>query len=227
MIGTGLFVAGVIGAAGNWSAVNALLIVGLVMWILALAVEKITKLVIKIAGGNELAHDLKAPSLTPKVATQLEETGLKGYAGIYAFIHDQFREDAGPGSKKTKIHLQDEVVEMVKRQAFARPVSAEEPRNAIRSGSAAERVLGFALLQADPKLGAIEDLETGLLASKSGNEQYHALLAAEAFLPNLAQDDRDRLRDALAKAPYIDKDRDRKKVKARLLKELASPAPLP
>jgi hypothetical protein len=96
---------------------------------------------------------------------------------------------------------------------------AEGARAAVESGPA-ERVLAFALIQGDPDLGSLKELEIGILHSKPANEQNHALLVAEASIPKLKPEERTSLGEAIHKAPYIGGNSARRTVAQHVLTKL-------
>jgi hypothetical protein len=219
-VGVGLIAAGVLGTAIHWptSSVVSLLIVGVVCLFLALTGDRIRSFRANVLKGQiDFGVD---PDLTPQTVEELNDAGLKGFAATYAFIHNQFADIASPELNDIKVKLQDEIVRRVKQNSFTRAARAEDVRAAVESGSPAERVLAFALIQGDPDLGSLKELEGGVLHSKSANEQYQALLAAEASIPKLESGARFSLDEAIRKAPYICKDSDRRTVAQRILTKL-------
>jgi hypothetical protein len=211
--GVALLAVGAVGAARGWTSTGLGFIfgVGLVCMLLALVAHRLTGVKIDRGGG----HTKIGFELNPTVLQEIKETGLAAAAGVYSFIHNQLAED--PDLNDVKVRLQDQVVQMVKEKAFNEPVKVAEVDEVLESGSAAERVLVFGLLQGDRDLATVARLEKGILHSKSGNEQYHALLAARAHWGAYSAAEQEQLRNYIRDAPFINDDPDRAAVAADLL----------
>ena len=162
--------------------------------------------------------------LSPMVVEDILETGLPAAAAIYSFVHTQLADD--DRSRDVKVRLQDQVVRMVQRNAFSRPVGAAEIERVLASGTQAERVLAFGLMQGDTTLATVPRLVQGIAHARSGNEQYHALLATKARWPALSGVERDRLCGLIRSAPYLDDGEDRRELKEELLHRCASGSPV-
>jgi hypothetical protein len=149
------------------------------------------------------------------VVKEIKATGLAGAAATYTFIHNQLAAD--PELGEVKVTLQDQVVGMVKANAFNDPVDVAEVDQVLASGSAAERVLVFGLLQADRTLVTTEALRRGILESKSGNEQYQAMLVVDRHWSTFTPAERRLLQDYVRTAPYVSEDDDRRRLAAEIL----------
>ncbi len=209
--GGALLAATAVGAARGWPSTGLWIlgILGVICLLMALIGDKITGIVFK-RGQTTIQF-----KLDEKVRVDLKVTGLAGAAGIYAFVHNQLGTDSS--SYDMKVKLQDQVVATVKTNAFNQPVDSAGVDKVLKSGSAAERVLVFGLLQADPNLATVERLHQGISTSKSGNEQYHALLATSDHWSTFSQAEQEQLRAYVRDAPYIDKDPDRKNLADKIL----------
>ena len=209
--GVALLAVTAVGAARGWKSGGLEIIapVGVVCLLLALIGDKIREIVFKY---GKASVQLK---LNDVVESEVKVTGLAGMAGIYSFVHNQLGND--PVSYDVKVRLQDELVATVKENAFDRPVDAAEVDKVLTSGSAAERVLVFGLLQADRDLATVARLEQGISKSKSGNEQYHALLATQAHWGAFPKAEKEQLRGYIEKAPYINADKDRRELAQQIL----------
>ena len=209
--GAALLAVTAVGAARGWNSTGLWIpgILGLICLLLALIGDKITGIVFK-RGETTIQFELNT-----KVQADLKVTGLAGAAGIYAFVHNQLGNDRS--SYDVKVKLQDQVVATVKTNAFSQPVDSHEVDKVLGSGSAAERVLVFGLLQADSDLATVERLHQGISKSKSGNEQYHALLATWEHWSNFSEAEQKQLREYVKTAKYINKDPDRKELADKIL----------
>jgi hypothetical protein len=208
--GAALLAVVAVGAARGWkNGLTVLGVIGIVCLLLALIADRIRGVVFKHGKSSvrfELSEEVKA---------DLAETGLAGSAAIYSFVHYQLGND--PASYDVKVELQDAVVETVKRNAFSHPVDSEEIDKVLESGSQAERVLVFGLLQNDSTLATLERLRRGIRQSKSGNEQYHALKAALKGFGGLPPGDQKELQAYVRDAPYVNEDKDRQKLASKIL----------
>jgi hypothetical protein len=226
-----LFAAGMVGVGRGWAWQGLLVVFGAGLMCLLLALVAHRLIGVQVEHGNDgtkVAFVLdRAEGLTPTVVRELQETGLTGVAATYAFVHNQLADD--PGSTAVKIKLQDQLVAMVKANAFNEPIDANRVERALTTGSPAERVLAFGLLQSDPQLATVDLLRRGIEQSRSGNEQYHALLATLARWPTLPRPERDELRRSVREAPHIADDVERAERAERLLADGPGPArePLP
>jgi len=211
--GVALLAAGAVGAARGWtsSGLGFIFGAGLVCLLLALVAHRLVGIDVDRGGG----HTKIGATLSPTVLQEIKETGLAAAAGVYSFIHNQLAED--PELDDVKVRLQDEIVQMVKKNAFNDPVEVAEVDEVLATGSAAERVLVFGLLQGDRDLATVARLEKGILHSKSGNEQYHALLAAQSHWDAYSVAEKQELRKYIQDAPYIKTDKDRAAVAADIL----------
>ena len=209
--GVALLAVAAVGAVHGWKSAGLWIvaIVGLVCLLMALIGDKIREIVFK-RGKTSIRF-----KFDNKVQADLKVTGLAGTAGIYSFVHNQLGDD--PTSHDVKVKLQDELVATVKKNAFSQPVDSAEVDKVLGSGSAAERVLVFGLLQSDAQLATVERLREGIMESKSGNEQYHALLATATHWSGFPKGEKEQLRGYVQNAPYIDEDNDRKKLADKIL----------
>jgi hypothetical protein len=211
--GVALLAVGAVGAARGWTSTGLGFIfgVGLVCMLLALVAHRLTGVKIDRGGG----HTKIGFELNPTVLQEIKETGLAAAAGVYSFIHNQLAED--PDLNEVKVRLQDQVVQMVKDNSFNQKIVPAEIDKVLTSGSQAERVLIFGLLQSDGTLATVARLENGILHSKSGNEQYHALLAAQSRWDAYTATEQEELRTYIRDAPFIKTDKDREAVAADIL----------
>jgi hypothetical protein len=211
--GIALLAVAATGVARSWDGkgVGILTAAGLICLLLALVAHRLTGVTVDHGKeGTKIGF-----ALATTVVAEIKATGLAGAAATYSFIHHQLAAD--PGMSEVKIQLQDEVVRMVQANAFARPVDAAEVDRVLASGSAAERVLVFGLLQSDHSLITIERLRRGITRSRSGNEQYQALLATSSAWSGLTAEERDLLRADVRSAAHIAEDPDRAELAEQIL----------
>jgi hypothetical protein len=161
--------------------------------------------------------------LSPMVVEDIRKTGLPAAAAIYSFVHTQLADDVR--SRDVKVRLEEQVVRVVQQNAFNRPVGAAEIERVLASGTQAERVLAFGLMQGDTTLATVPRLVQGIAHARSGDEQYHALLATKARWPALSGVERDRLCRLIKAAPCPDDGDDRPALKAELLDRCAADPP--
>lgn len=206
LAGLGLLVAFIVGAASEW-AVAGLTAVGIVAFLcFPLALE--SHRIVSVAWGK------LGVKFTSVEGEEAKKTLFGNVASTYAFVHNSLGQDDKVA--EVKIHLQDELVGIARANAFSEPVDAADVAAAVKQGTPAERVLAFGVLTGDTSLATVDLLLHGISRSKSGNEQYHALLAAEAKWPALSKDDRQKLTEAIKSAPYVRDDDDRREVAERL-----------
>lgn len=213
-LGLVVLLAGIVGAANGWPTPGLLIVfvAGVACLLVALVADRLAVLHVGRDGNGTTTVRFE---LSPMVMDDINETGLPAAAAIYSFVHTQLADD--PGSLDVKVRLQDQVVRVVQQNAFNRPVGAAEIEQVLATGTQAERVLAFGLMQRDTTLATVPRLVQGIAFSKSGNEQYHALLATKARWPALTPVERSRLGDVISAAPYIDDDRDRRELRDEIL----------
>jgi hypothetical protein len=217
--GAALLAVAAVGAARGWSSTGlwVLLIAGGACLLMALIAHRLVGVTVE-HGDTKIGFTLDA-----KVSEDLKVTGLSGAASIYSFVHNQLGKD--PDLAEVKVRLQDQIVKMVQDNAFSEPVGSVKVDQVLSSGSPAERVLIFGLLQSDHTLATVERLREGISESRSGNEQYHALLATWKNWGNLSESDRQKLSELVRTAPYITEDSDRKELAAKILTPQPSHTP--
>jgi hypothetical protein len=217
VIGAAVLAAGALIATFGDAGTDVVLVVlgtGLVCLLIALVAHRLKDVTVE-RGKTKVGFGLADDQLTPEVLTDLRATGFSGLAATYSFVHNQLRGDES--SLPLKIKLQDELVAIAKQDAFETRVEPAELISAAVDGSPAERVLAYGALLAVPTLASVSTLKQGILESRTGNEQYHALLVAEARLPTLPADEADELRSAVERATYLRDDADRRAVAERIL----------
>jgi hypothetical protein len=209
--GVALLAATAVGAALGWNSTGLWIlgIVGVICLLMALIAHRLRNITVE-HGETKIGFTLDA-----EVREDLEVTGLTGASGTYSFIHNQLAKD--PDLAEVKKELQDQVVGIVQANAFSDPVGQDKVEQVLKSGSPAERVLVFGLLQSDRTLVTVERLRKGIMESKSGNEQYYALLATRTHWSTFPEDDRKLLREYVQTAPYINEDPDRKGLADKIL----------
>jgi hypothetical protein len=198
--GLSLVVALITGVSKNWAkaGLGLLLIGALLCFLVSLEGHRL----VQIAFGKRV--DIR---LTQELDAEVADTTFGNVAATYAFVHNQLGRD--DRAQKLKIELQDRLVEIARENAFTSKFDAGETRKAIMEGTPAERVLAFGLLAGDTSLANKDLLEHGIRQPRSGNEQYHALLATKAAWPTLNSSEQHALRAAIRQAPYIRDDPDR------------------
>jgi hypothetical protein len=217
-----LLVAGVVGAVAGWPA-PALVIVFVAGAACLPAAVLAGRPVAVAAGRDDDGRTAFRFELSPMVVEDIRETGLPAAAAIYSFVHTQLADDAR--SRDVKVKLEDQVVRVVQQNAFNRPVGAAEIERVLATGTQAERVLAFGLMQGDTTLATVPRLVQGIAHARSGSEQYHALLATKARWPALSGVERGRLCGLIRAAPYLDDGEDRRELKAELLDRCAAETP--
>jgi hypothetical protein len=209
--GPALFIVAVVGIGLKWDSKYLWILVaaGAACLLIGYVGHRLTRVKIK---HGDTTFDF---TLATEVREDLKVTGLAGAAGIYSFIHNQLGDDRN--SYKVKVKLQDDVVRMVKANAFNHKVDAAEVDEVLSSGSPAERVLVFGLLEGDARLATVERLRQGILDSRSGNEQYHAFLATSKHWDTFTDDQKAELRGYIEGAQHYKGDRDREELVAKIL----------
>lgn len=148
------------------------------------------------------------------VAQELDETGIARRVDAYAFVHETLGTDRA--YRDAKVKLQDTLVEDVRARSFA-VLPDRDAVSKLASGSPAERVLALGFLRGNATLVTIEALKSSICGSLSGNEQYHALVAARDSWAQFDAADRAALLEIVRTRPYADEDPDRDAVAAEIL----------
>ncbi|MER7609177.1 hypothetical protein [Nocardioides sp. NPDC127503] len=217
VVALAILATGVIGVAYDWATIRygVLFAVGLACLVFGLFGDRITNIDLSIDKGAPSINITMDSELKPGVVAELNDTGLAGVAATYTFVHNQLADDEG--SHKTKVLLQDQLIELVRRNAFNQPIDEAEVNRALTRGSPAERVLAYGFLLGYPDLATAERLEEGIARSKSGNEQYQALLVTQQRWANLSTQDQLRLGKAIEGADYLRDDPERKELAERIM----------
>jgi hypothetical protein len=222
----------------NGVGTAALLGVGVVLLIIAIFGNR----VIKLRGGGvevELAQVAvrSAAAQLEVAATRAELHGdeeaarafraqaeavldLAQVASPAAQAYEQLRRTMGSGYERTA--KQQEIVNQARAAVHEREHEPSEVRELFNSGRPGNRIYALGLMQEDPRLGDFSSIIDAIRGSRSAFEQYTALYAAEAMLPNLGTDERRRLKAALEaeRSRYITPDTDRWPVAERILSNL-------
>ena len=216
-IGVAILAAGVVGVAKDWATVRygALLVVGLACLVFGLFGDRIRSVAVSVDKGVPSLDISMDRELQPSVVAELKDTGLAGVTATYTFVHNQLAED--PASHDTKVRLQDQLIDLVRLNAFNQPIDEVEVNRALTTGSPAERVLAYGYLLGDPELATADRLEEGIAHSKSGNEQYQALRVTQQRWANLSPQDQQRLTKAIEGASYLRDDSQRKSLAEQIL----------
>jgi len=209
--GAALFAAVIAGAGLKWDSTGLWIlgIIGCICLLIAYIGHRIKTLDAK-HGKSKIGV-----TLNDEVREDLTVTGLTGAAGTYSFVHNQLGNDEN--LSEVKVKLQDDIVKMVKANAFSQPVGEEEVDQVLSSGSPAERVLVFGLLEGNAKLATVKRLRQGILESQSGNEQYHAFLATWTHWSDFTEGEREELRGYIKEAKHYKGDPDRKELADKIL----------
>jgi hypothetical protein len=211
ILGVAILVFVAVMAAFSWNGAATITFAAVAVLLLAAAIfyPRLSNLTlgVKVPGFGEITLNAE---LTAELQRDLDYTGLGGAAAIYAFVRGQL---SGRDVEDLRIHLQDQLVESVKDL----PTTTEQLDQAL-SGSAAQRTLAFGVIKGNPELATVPRLIQGITESASGNEQYHALLAAESNWDQLTPEEKVALRAAIDTAPRWRADHDRRVVARRILK---------
>lgn len=164
-------------------------------------------------GDTKLTAEL-AGIVGVQVAKELTSAGITQVASAYAFIHSTLGDSEA--YRPAKVKLQDALVDQVRTSSFA---TKPNPRDVAKlaKGSAAERVLALGLLRGDPSLVTLDALRSAITDSKSGNEQYHGLLAAKSAWSRFDETTRRQVIEIVDTRPYAGEDSDRDAVAADIL----------
>jgi hypothetical protein len=210
--GIAFLIAGVVGIAESWTTPGWIVLLGLsvVCVLFAVASPRMSRTTVKIS----LEGITVTTELDPQLKEQIKSTGFDGAVAAYTFIHAQLANDAE--TQAVKVRLQDELVAVAADLAAKGDIKREDVANTIRDGVPAARPLAFGVLAAQPQWATADLLVQGIADSLSANEQYHALLAAEAAWPKLEPDERQRVQEAVRWAKWISQDTDRADVAARI-----------
>ncbi|HEX9995336.1 MAG TPA: hypothetical protein VGB14_20615 [Acidimicrobiales bacterium] len=148
------------------------------------------------------------------VAKELSSAGITQVASAYAFVHSALGEDAA--YRPAKVKLQDALIDQVRTRSFTTKPNPKDVAQ-LAKGSPAERVLAVGLLRGDPSLVTIDALRSAITDSKSGNEQYHGLLAAKEAWGRFDESTRRQVIETVNTRPYAGADSDRDAVAAEIL----------
>lgn len=216
-IAAAILAVGAIGVAKDWTTVrySVLFVVGLVCLVFGLFGDRITNVVISMVKGVPSIDISMERELQPRVVADLKDTGLAGVAATYTFVHNQLAED--PESHATKVRLQDQLIDLVRSNAFNQPIDEAEVNRVLTTGSPAERALAYGYLLGNPDLATADRLEEGIARSKSGNEQYQALLVTQQRWATLSPQDQQRLREAIEGASHLRDETERKELAEQIL----------
>ena len=215
---------GIGGSAGGWDldGVTPFLVVGAVLLALAVLYPQIESLNVEAAGAKVgLLLRRIASDSSPAVLEELERLGVADLAVAYEFVHDALSDEE---DKNTRIRLQDQLVDMAEQRAFDRDPDKKLLNAAIESHSAAGRAIAIGFAKRHPELVTLDAMETVILHSMSGNEQYHALLLAKKVLPTLKSKEAQALMNLINEAkdePYVRKDSERMNVVDAINREFA------
>lgn len=126
-----------------------------------------------------------------------------------------------PGNRRT-VRMQ-RIVDQVKELADQGRFTPAKVDGLWRGGDDAQRLVALAVTQAVPAMGSIDMLRGGITASRSAFEQYQALVAARVAMPQLSDQDRDKVAAALRTvqgSSHLEKDSSRNNLVNSLLAEL-------
>jgi hypothetical protein len=133
----------------------------------------------------------------PQTAAILQRTRLGGFAEAYGLTHDELTE---PEYRSARLHLQELLMERAASVARQEILEGREVRRLFTNGSVVVRVLVLGLMQGDRSLADVPTIAAALLAGRSANEQYQALVLARLCWPTLSLTDRQEVRAAVEQA---------------------------
>lgn len=189
-----------------------MMLLGAFIVLMALFYDRVTKFAIS-HGKTSMTTDL-SKVVGVVVAKELDETGIAQRVDAYSFVHTTLGTDARYHA--AKVRLQDALVDDVRKRTFAAPPDRDAVSK-LAKGSAAERALAVGFLRGDSSLVTIEALRSAIGDSKSGNEQYHALLAGRDSWAYLDDAQRVDLLEIVRTRRYANEDPERDGVAAEIL----------
>jgi hypothetical protein len=142
----------------------------------------------------------------------------------YARDYEDLRRTLPPGGDRT--FRMETVWAKARALAHQARYTPSEIRSLFEEGSEGERLVSLALLEAVPDAANFDLVLEAISKSRSGFEQYRALLAAEAMLPLLNATQKQQLKQALLSQrngkprSYINPDTDRWQLSTRILHAL-------
>lgn len=209
-IGVALVIAAIAGLSASWPLPGVFIVLGFAVLFVVVALESHRIGGVSAAPDGTLELSFVQDLPTPPATSEFEKV-----AQTYAFVHNALGTE--PDVRDVKVRLQDELVDLARTHSFATPVGPERIDQILASGSQAERVLVFGVLQGNLRLATRARLEEGILRSATANEQFHALRATEAAWDHLGPEDRAALTKAIEDAPHWRDDPDRVAVVERVL----------
>ncbi|TWD83076.1 hypothetical protein FB561_4231 [Kribbella amoyensis] len=214
LTGAALIVAVVIEFFRDDEVSTAALIVGAVLLVLPLVVDRLEKFSVTPQGFDFEFTQQVANLGAPKTAGLLEQTGMARDLETYAFVYNELTDpDLLPYRKR----LLDKLVAEATSAATTHRFDAEEVHKLFYAGSPVMRVLALGLMEGDPSLLSPDILRSAIAESRTGNEQYHGLKLAERAWPRLSQPTRTELSALIRSDVHIHEDPDRTRLAQRIL----------
>jgi hypothetical protein len=165
------------------------------------------------AAAREAAHAALTGAVSPAAPALAEDEPLK-----LAQRYEELR-TLSPGPRRTA--ELDNIVEKASR--LAPQFTPERARRIFQMGSEGMRIVALGLMKGDPGTADLDTVIDAIKNSRSGVEQYHALVLAELMLPSLAEDQQRILlaaiQDPMVQA-HIGTDSSRTSVVQRLTKRI-------
>lgn len=110
--------------------------------------------------------------------------------------YEDLRASMEPSSKRTLEF--ERLVSRSRREASERDIDIDDARHMFFEGSEGERVQALGWMQGSPSIQDFDVALDGVAHSRSAFEQYHALRLIRQMIPNLADEQRQTLADAVA-----------------------------
>ena len=188
-------------------------IAGALLLVTPLIVDRLEALTIG-RGGVALRLTSQIAEVAPKSAGILEQNNLTTELETYAYVYSKLEQ---PAHRDARVTLLDGILADVTATARSRKYDPAEVKLLFTDGTPVMRMLALALMEGDPRLLDHEALRSAVLGSRSGNEQYHGLLLAQANWSRLPAALRAELLWAMRHDAYIQQDPDRKEIADRIM----------
>jgi hypothetical protein len=188
-------------------------IAGALLLVTPLIVDKLEALTIG-TGGVALRLTSQIAEVAPKSAGILEQNNLTTELETYAYVYSKL---SNPAHRDARVELLDGILADVTATARSRKYDPAEVKLLFSEGTPVMRMLALALMEGDPRLLGHEALLSAVRSSRSGNEQYHGLLLAQANWSGLPAALRAELLFALRHDAYIQHDPDRREIADRIM----------
>jgi|SRR5579875_1633310 len=220
--GLALLAAGVVRiiATATGAGLVTVVVAGGVLLVSPFIISRVERLSVSTSGLDlQLARDM-ADLGAPKAAQILDNTDLAKFAESYAFVHTELEDRQ---YYRTKVHLQDLLVERAAALSSSEKFDAKEVRKLFANSPPTMRVLVLGLMQGDCSLADGPTVLSAVSDPRSKNEQYQGLQLAKLCLRRLTNHDRAALKYIIDTDPGIKEGTSRRRVADEVEDLLRSP----